>query len=310
MLPGNAIVYHNARGSSGDFPKDGRGDALGGLFGNRITRLVEIRNTHGRGDYREAWIEKELFAYERQGSAVVLLSNRRDAGFDSRTLDVSFDPGTLLVELTGNASDPVIDPHDDLPAVVRVTDDRKINVRFPRNMAAGGASHNCGYLIYGPAPPQAPAGLELIGVDHVLPGETPTPATNGTARLTDLHVITADSFQVRLQCMPVNLLGSLRDRDADGDNALLRIDAGRDVNGNARVDFRSPGSVSTGFERFTDKSSPLIAAEPGDGEFIQTIDATRLDPGVHFIEARAFRHRPPGSPAIYSGFRKAILIER
>src|SRR5690606_28218493 len=104
--------------STGNFPQDGRGDALGGMFGDRITRLLSIRNSHGRGNYVERMAEKELFAFERQGSAVILLSNRLDSGFDSRTLDVSFQPGTFLIELTGNASDPAVDPTDDLPALV------------------------------------------------------------------------------------------------------------------------------------------------------------------------------------------------
>ena len=50
----------------------------------------------------------------------------------------------------------------------------------------------------------------------------------------------------------------MRDVDADGDQALLRVDAGRDVNGNGQVDFRTPGTTEYGFERFVTKSSPLI----------------------------------------------------
>jgi hypothetical protein len=314
MMPGNAIVYHHAQefGRPGDFPQDGRGDALGGLFGDRITRLIAIRNSHGRGNYIERWSEKELFAFEREGSAVVLLNNRLDEGFDSRTLQVSFEPETPLVELTGNASDPAIDPHDDVPELVRVNAERKINVRFPRNVARGGSVHNSGYLVYGLAPPQAPAGLQLTGVDRVIPPETPVPATNGTARLAELHVIKGDSFQIHIKFVKVNLLGSIRDEFADGDNALFRIDAGLDGNANDQVDFRQPGTASYGFERFVEKSSPLIGpgGTSGSGEFSQTIDTTELDPGIHFIEVRAFRHRPRGGPAIFSSFKKVILIER
>lgn len=314
MLPGNAIVYHNAKEfGETDFPKDGRGDALGGQFGNQITRLLSIRNSHGRGNYIERLVEKELFAFEREGSAVVLLSNRLDEGFDSRTLKVSFAPGTRLIELTGNASDPTTDPHDAIPELVEVNADRTINVRFLRNVAPGGKARDKGYLIYGLAAPQAPAGIELTGVDHVIPGDTSTSQTNGTARLTELHVIKGNSFQIKLKLAEVNLLGSLREPFADGDNALFRIDAGVDGNGNGQVDFRTPGSVSYGFEKFLDKSSPLIGSggARGDGEFIQTVDATRLEPGIHFIEALAFRQRPGGGgPAIYSSFKEVILIER
>jgi len=314
MLPGNAIVYHHAKefGETGNFPQDGRGDALGGLFGNRITRLLSIRNNHGRGNYHELFAEKELFAFEREGSAVILLNNRLDEGFDSRTLTVSFEPGTRLVELTGNASDSNIDPRDDIPELIEVNADRTINVRFPRNVAPGGKVHNSGYLIYGLAGPQAPAGIELTGVDSVIAGDVPTASTNGIARLTDLHVIKEDSFQIKMKFVNVNLLGSIRDKSADGDNALFRIDAGVDGNGNGQVDFRTPGDVTYGFEKFLEKSSPLISSSgtSGDGAFIQTVDATKLEPGIHFIEVLAFRHRPGGGPAIDSSFKKVIRIER
>lgn len=316
MLPGNAVVYHNAKEfGPRDFPKDGRGDALGGVHGNRIKRLIAIRNTHGRGDFRERWLQKELFAFERRSSAVVLLSNRLDQGFDSRTLSVDFAPGTPLIELTGNASDPAIDPHDDLPELVEVNNDRTINVRFPRNTATNGNNHNCGYLIYGLAVPMAPDGIQLTGVDHIIQGATPSADRNGVDRLSTIHVVKGNEFTVRLQTVPVNLLGSIRDVFADGDNALLRIDAGVDVNGSGSVDSVDPDSVAYGFEQFRTKHSPLIGSggingQRGDGEFTQTIDATKLAEGIHFIEVRAFRHRTDNGPAVFSRFTKAIKIER
>ncbi|MBW3598965.1 MAG: DUF1304 family protein [Planctomycetes bacterium] len=316
MLPGNAIVYFNA-GEHGqdDFPKAGRGDALGGSFGDRIVKLVGIRNSHGRGNYKERLLTKELLAFEREGSAVVLLNNRRDSGFDEVTVATSFAPGTPLIELTGNASDAQIDANDKVPELVVVNSDRTINVRVPRNNAPGGQAHNSGYLIYGLAAPQAPAGIELTGVDRVEPAETPTAQTNGAARLSPLHVIKGDSFEVKIKTVEVNLVGNHRDLFADGDNALLSIDDGRDVTGDGRVDFRKPGSVTYGFERFRDKSSPRIGTggingPRGDGEFVQTIDATKLENGVHFLEVRAFRHRTDGGPAIYSSFKKVLLVER
>ena len=89
MMPGNTVVYFNGRefGDNRDFPKPGRGDALSVRRGSLLTRLVEARNTHGRGNYAERWDGTDgLFAFEREWSAIVLLSNRGDAGFDSRTL--------------------------------------------------------------------------------------------------------------------------------------------------------------------------------------------------------------------------------
>src|SRR5262249_15111491 len=50
--PGNALVYFNGKEfGNRDFPKDGRGDALGGLYGNAITNLVNIRDTHPQGNF-------------------------------------------------------------------------------------------------------------------------------------------------------------------------------------------------------------------------------------------------------------------
>jgi hypothetical protein len=313
LLPGNVVVYFNAKefGPGRDFPQDGRGDALGGVFGGAITRLVDIRNSHGWGNYIERLLEKENFAFERGSSAVVLLSNRLDAGFDSRTLqNVGFAPGTPLVELTGNASNPVIDPKNDFPEVAVVNGDRTLNDRFARNTSPNGVFHGSGYLIYGLSGPQVPAGIELTNVDHVEPGEKPKSETNATALLTDVSVIKAATFQVKIKTVEVNLLGSTRDAPADGDNAQLRIDGGRDINGDGAVDFRTPGDTSYGFEQFRDKSSPLIRpGGRGDGEFIQTIDATKLEKGIHFIEVRAFRHRIDNGPAVFTSLKKVISIQ-
>src|SRR5687768_11472008 len=73
MRPGNAIVYFNARqfGDNRSFPKDGKKDALGGFHGDAVTTLVNIRNTHGRGNYLPRLTTKETLIYEREGAAVV-----------------------------------------------------------------------------------------------------------------------------------------------------------------------------------------------------------------------------------------------
>lgn len=318
MLPGNAIVYFNAKQFDGNgarnFPKPGRGDALGGKHGDILANLARMRQTHGRGNYQERLIEKELFAYERQASCVVLLNNRTDAGFDSRTVKVDLAPNTHLIELTGNADNAFVDPGDDIKSIATVNPDQTINVRFPRNSSSKGF-HGRGYLVYGLAPPQAPNGLELTNVDRVEKGEAPQSANNATSRLTDIHVIKANSFTVKLKTVEVNLLGSIRDEFADGDNALLKVDGGVDVNGNGHVDFTSPGTLAYGFERFVTKSNPRIGPQGlggprGSGEFEQTIDATKLEPGLHFIEVRAFRHRTDKGPEVFSRFTKVIRIER
>lgn len=225
MMPGNTIVYFNGRefGDNRDFPKPGRGDALTVGHGSILTRLVQARATHGRGNYAERWDGTDgLFAFERQGSAIVLLSNRGDAGFDSRTLtQVGFAPGMHLVELTGNAADPVVNPdrggHTDIPQVLTVFRDNgvsKVNVRFqrPGTIEPSGQFnfHGRGFLVYGLPTPQSDQGIELTNVTSVMAGDS-TPSNdreNGMKRQADVSVIRNDAFEVRLRTNPVRLLGS------------------------------------------------------------------------------------------------------
>ncbi len=311
MRPGNAIVYFNAKefGQNRSFPKDGRGDALGGLYGNLITTLLDIRNTHGRGTYIQRDLEKEINIFELSQSALVVLSNRLDGGYDSRTVHTNFAPGTPLIELTGNAANPVINPFGDFPQLVVVNADGTVNLRVPRNRAPGtnGVEHDKGYFIYGPSGPQGT--LHVSNVDHVIPPDTPTPATNGTARLTPIDVITAPSFQLELDTNQVNLLGFYRDHEADGDNALFKIDDGVDVTGQGFVST-DPNSVSYGFQSFVDVHRPGYFNANGNGQYVQTINTSGLSAGYHYITVRAFRHREPNEgPPIYTDFRTVIYVD-
>ena len=325
MLPGNAAVYFNGKefGDNREFPKDGRGDAMSVGNGSALTKLLDARKTHGRGNYQERWVDNEgIYIFERVSNAVVGLSNRGDWGFDQRTVEVALAPGTLLVELTGNAADPFVDPFNDISEVLTVFDggDGKsyVTMRVPRNLNAQGGEHQRGYVIYGLGTPHSDAGLELFGVDSILAGDTNTTNDfeNGTKRQTDIHVVKGDSMQVRLLTREVRHLGldELRDIYADGDNAMLKLDGGRDINGNGFVDVVTPGDVSYGFEFFGDKSSPLIGlgginGPRGDGEFLQTIDLTQLEEGLHFIEAHGYRHRTDGGPPVFSSWKEVIYVD-
>src|SRR5882762_4448577 len=145
MRPGNAVVYDNAHefGTNRDFPKDGRGDALGGFYGNAITQLLSIRNSHGRGNFKERWIDNpgggfsNFYIYERSNSAIVALNSRNDGGFDEKgPVNTDFDPGTHLVELTGNAASATVDPFGDIADVLVVSASKQITIRIPRNKNA------------------------------------------------------------------------------------------------------------------------------------------------------------------------------
>jgi hypothetical protein len=296
MRSGNAIVYFNGHefGAGRTFPLDGRGDALGGLYGNIITTLVNIRDTHPGGNYIQRDLEKETLIFERDNSLLFAGSNRLDSGYDSRTVQTDFSPGTPLIDLTGNAANPTLDPNGDIPSLLVVNSDGTVNLRVPRNVNENGVETDMGYLIYGLSGPQGI--LSISNVDHVIPAGTPTADTNGTTRLSNIDVITGNSFNVELDTNAVNLLGFYRDPPADGDNALIKIDGGIDVNGNGSVDYTTPGTVAYGFENFTTVNSPGYGSANGNGQYIQTIDATKLSDGLHYITVRAFRHRSDGGP--------------
>ncbi|MCS7033369.1 MAG: hypothetical protein NZ561_05155, partial [Phycisphaerae bacterium] len=310
MRPGDAVVYFNPQefGPRGNnFPREGRLDALGGFYGQDITRLVNIRNTHGRGNYLPRVTEKELLAFERDRSAIVFLSNRGDVGFDTRAIQTGFAPGTRLIDLTGNATNPQVDPTNVMPDVVTVGAGGIATLTVKRNGSAGTTAFNDqGYVIYGLP---TPAGsLSVTNVATTLVGATPSPSNNATNILTSMDVITSSSFSVKLNTVPVVLPDSTIDPAAGGDRAYLKINGGINVNGNAGVDFVDPGSTRYGFENFVTKNSPLFLG--GDGEFIQTIDATALPEGPNYIEARAFRHRSDGGPDVFTSFRKVIYVDR
>jgi glycosidase len=337
LRPGNAIVYTNAKefGNGRDFPRGGKDDALGGFYGETITKLVELRNSHGRGDFRERWIdeafgdgngngqqESTIYVYERSKSAIVGLNNRNDAFVETRNgVQTDFAPGTVLFELTGNAADSTVDPGSVIPEAIRVSGSGQINLSIPSN-----AGHGRGYVIYGMAAPQGT--LSLTGTASTLAGATPTAANNGTARLTDIDVITGDTFAVQLNTTPVTLptpageANPVRDVHADGDAAMLMIDAGINLNNLAGVDHATPGSVVYGFEEFTGVRSPGyvdngagVNIGTGTGLYSQTIDATALSEGRHYVTVRAFRHRHAatggdGGPAIFTDFKRTIYVDR
>ncbi|MFM7243151.1 MAG: autotransporter-associated beta strand repeat-containing protein, partial [Planctomycetaceae bacterium] len=327
MRPGNAIVYYNAYEHYDPlrtFPKPGRGDALGN-YGDTITTLVDLRNRYGRGDFRERYLEKENYALERSKAALVMLSNRNDVGYDSRTMSVDFAVGQRLVELTGNAARAnAAMGAGTIPEVVQVmgtSSNRYVNARFLRN-----DGKDQGYLVYGLPTPQSAAGIEFsgTGVGPLIAGEDPpefvggestSQATaiheaNATSRLSSMRVINGPSFTIRLATQAVTLANGYRDRDADGDQAMIRINEGLDLNGSGGVDVTAPGDVSYGFENFTTTRVTGYSQGNGNGLYEQAVDATLLSEGMNFLTVRAYRQRSDGGPAVYSDFKQVLYVDR
>ncbi len=330
MRPGEAVVYLNAKefGEGRPFPEDGKVDALGGFYGDTISKLVSIRNAYGRGNFNERWVDdafnpngfSNIYVYERSNSAVVGLSSRTDSVVETRSgVQTDFSPGAILVELTGNAADPAVDPGGVIPETVKVNASGQIDISIPAN-----GVHGRGYVIYGLATPQG--SLSLTNVTSTLAGAVPSAANNGTARLGGIDVITADSFEVQLSTTPVSLIDPetqlpVRDFNADGDTALLKINGGLDLNSVAGFDNPTPGSVAYGFEDFTDTRVPGYIwsgganVGTGSGTYAQTIDTTQLKEGRNFITVRSFRQRGAatggdGGPAVFTDFKRVVYIDR
>ena len=328
MLPGNAQVYFNGHNfgtaSQRDFPKEGRGDALGGTYGTAVTTLVDLRNRFGRGNYRQDLLEKENLAFERTGSSLVLLSNRTDAGFDSRTVNVAFAPGTPLLEYTGNAHGTAADPNGDIPQLLVVNADSSsptgasVNVRFLRNSTfKNGVSTYTGggYLVYGLPTPTGK--LSMTNVAGTFGNNAPASSDanvaylNGTAVNSTVNVVKTGTFTLSLNTDVANLLGTYRDHPADGDNAILKVDGGVDVSGSGLCTDPS-NAVTYGFGQFVTTHAPGYAANNGaggTGTYAQTIDAAKLGQGYHYLTVEAFRHRDDGGPAVYTDWRQTIYVD-
>jgi alpha-amylase len=310
LLPGRSLVYFNAKefGEDRDFPLDGRGDALGGIYGDRIKTLVRIAGSHARGSYHQRYLTKETLVYERDANLVVGLSNRSDTGTDKVTVATNFLPGTILYELTGNSEDPFVDPDNVISKYIQVQGNGNIEITVPRNKSRLG-QHNSGYVAYGPG---APVGeLSLTNVAYTIePDEFRfyNNYENGTNRLSEIAVIQSNSFDVSLQTEQILVPTYGRDYFAEGDNALFRFNDGVDLTGEGFASVDPGNAVAYAFQQFEDKSSGLYGG--GDGEFRQAIDATKLDEGMNYLTVRAFRHRDPSDgSAIYTDFMQAIYLD-
>jgi hypothetical protein len=303
MRAGSPIVYYQpGEFGSVSFPRGSRSDPLG-LDDNYMTSLVDVHNEYARGDYVERWIDGDVLIFERSNVCLVCLNDRRDSGYDQRTVSTNFPSGTRLRELTGNATDSTVDPSNDIYDVVTVNSSGQATVRVPRN-----SSHGRGYVVYGPANPDGVP--TLSNVASTIAADTSSTSA-ATRRLTPIEVIQADSFEVKLETTPADAADPDRD-----DLAMLRLDSGLDVNGNGHVDSTDPSFVGYGYENFLTESVSLqsggvdLGSGVYGGRYRQVINTTSLSEGRHYLSVIAFRHRPSGSQPIFETWRKVILIDR
>lgn len=278
---GFPVVYFNALefGTGRDFPQRGRGDALGGEFGDRIIRLVDIHHEYARGAHRTRWIDGDAYVYERENALLVGLNDNGASAATRNLVNLAF-RNVTLVELTGNAG---------ASATVNVDGSGNATVTIPSN------ANGRGYAAWGLAQPRG-LGAAPLAITPVSSTIAPDAATvpHGQRRITPIEVITADSATLTL---------TMQDENLD-DNAIVRIDAGaQDIIGTGLF----PGGEFRGYQTFT-TSSPGFG---GNGTYSAALDISQLSEGLHYIEAVAFLRRVPSTlPAIYQTFRKVICVDR
>lgn len=290
---GVPVVYFNALefGTGRDFPKGGRGDALGGAYGNLVPRMVDVARRYAKGAYYTRWIDSDVYVYERSNSLLVGLNDRADSGYDERSVDTAF-RNVTLAELSGNAADPVVNANNDIPRTITIGADGRATIRVPRN-TTNSANHKCGFVLYGiPSPLQT----QIVSPIASTLGPDPSSVPNGTRRLTPLQVVTGNTFTVDVSTST----------SVPEDNALIKIDGGLPIDANPGL-FLTSGEFA-GFEEFTNLHSPR--ATGGSGAYRQTVDASGLADGLHFIETVAFAPRSAGSPPAYSSARSVIYLDR
>ena len=326
MRPGNAYVYYRSdefnRVHPGFFLKQGRGDALGGRFGQIITRLVDTRNSYGRGDFKERWIDNAfnpaagsaVYVFERENAAIVGLNIGYNPGSTTRTVQTGIPNGTWLEEVSGQ-SDLAANNVRKYTQVVG----GQVAIDIPWNNTTNG---NKGYAIYGlplPRGSMAITDLSNLAVGTLAPDSQTVP--NGTARINAIDVVTTDQFKIRLNTSAValdvdNNPGSpgIRDFNADGDVARFKINDGSfDGNGNGVLDYPSPAAGNAtkyGFESFLTTNSPGFGSPSGNGAYEQIINAAALGEGYHYITTRAWRRQGAGESEVFKDSRSTIYVDR
>lgn len=309
MRPGPAVVYLNALefGVPGFPAPDSRLDAIG-LGGTRITTLVKIRNQYGRGFFFPLNGNRDdVLAFTRRSpgsedNVLIGVNDSNSNGFDAVSIDTEFPAGTRLHELTGNAADPIVDPNGDIPEVITVGANGLIsNFRVPRNSSTAQASHRNGYVIYGPAVPTGT--LSIANATMTIAPPDPAGTPDPQQRVSPVTIITSPTFDILLQTAHTDPA----DPNTD-DAAVFRIDSGFvDYNLNTQIDHDDSSAVDYGFEDFLTENSPRFGG--GTGTYRQTIDASMLGDGYHYITVRAYRHRPAGTQPLFGEFRMVIFVD-
>lgn len=317
MRPGPAIVYHHGRGvprSGGFFPREGVPIALGlnpsnNTLDSTITRLVQLRSQLAYGQYFQLNANiSDVLVFERAANGlancVVAVNDRYDAGVDSVQVTTQYPQGTRLHEQTGNASDPVVDPNNQIPQTITVGAGGVITIAVPRNVSSTGVEHAKGFVIYSEALPSG--NLVITNQSGVIPAD-PTSFPAFFRRLNPIPVVSGETFRITLNTSQTDIL----DPNTD-DNALFRINSGtRDYNGNGIIDIAPTNPVLGGYEQFVTINQPTFGSGGTTGVYSQEINTADLDEGFNYVSVIAFRQRAnPATSPIFTQWRTAVYVDR
>ena len=315
MRTGLPKIYHNARGfltrTSGFWPREGSPEALGldrDLDGTNstITNLVRLHNRYARGAWDVKVLEADVICFERHSGGLTNIicgaSDTYGNGFDQRTFVTRYPAGTRLVELSGNATDPVVDPNNDIFDTVTVAAGGNVTIRVPRNRSATGVEHNKGFVIYAQVTPP--------GAYSIVSGLTTTVPPDGISvppsqrRLTPVNVVQGNAFTIQLQTQNDPTEGAL------DDNAIYRFNQGffGSSVGTNGTSASEPTGEFTGYENFVTARSPRIGG--GSGLYQQAVSTANLPEGMNYLSVIAFRQRTGGTSPIYSEWRDPIYVDR
>lgn len=316
MRPGRAIVYHDARGiartGSGFYPREGAPKALGfdpasQTLDDTVTTLVRLRNQVGYGQYFPLNAnQNDVLVYERalngMANCLVGVNDRWDAGTQSVAVTTSYPQGTRLHEMTGNASDPSVDPNNAIPDTITVGANGLVSLIIPNNKT-GTLEHGLGYVVYAEALPDAT--VTFIGNQSTIQPDTSN-FPDVIQRLNPITVLTDDSFEIRVVTSAADAL----DPNTDDDAVFAFDQRVTDSNGNGALDIARTVPVLGGFEDFLTVSQPLFGSGGTQGLYRQAIDATQMDEGMHYLSVRVFRHRPANTTPLFREVRKVVYIDR
>ncbi len=308
-------VYHNARQfntrTGGFWPREGSPEALGlgrSLTGTdpTLTRLVQLHNRYARGPWDVKILEGDVICFERHNAGltniVCCANDSYSNGYDQRTFVTRYPQGTRLVELSGNATDPVVDPNNDIFDTVTVGAGGSVTIRVPRNRNANGVEHNKGFVVYAQVTPPGTFSISS-GLTLVAP-----PDSSGVAaaarRLSPVDVVQGNSFTIQLQTQNDPTEGAL------DDSAIYRFNQGF-FNANFGTNGTASGEPTgefAGYENFVTNRSPRIGG--GTGLYQQAVSTSTLPEGMNYLSVVAFRQRAGGTSPIYSEWRDAIYVDR